>query len=176
MSLRTLARRKVGRIFHVQWPVFKHVENSLRGIRRAARRGYDAIDIDMQITKDGVVVGTHWARPLRRDGFRDPRRLIRPGTPISELTWTQVSRLRAGRWPRRYRINRIERLLVACERRRVVAVLEPKGDPRFAEPWVWQHIATVAEDIGATVSVRALHENSAALAPARNVGFEAWEI
>jgi hypothetical protein len=172
MSLRTLARRKVGRIFHVQWPVFKHVENSLRGIRRAARRGYDAIDIDMQITKDGVVVATHWGRPMVRDGFHDPAGDIPRYRPVKRLTWAQVSRLVAGK----YHIRRIERVLRACARRGVVAVLEPKGDPRFTHDTVWRYIAAVADDLGATVSVRALPENAAALAPAKRAGFQAWEI
>jgi glycerophosphoryl diester phosphodiesterase len=151
----------------------KHVENSLRGIRRAARRGYDAIDIDMQITRDGVIVGTHWARPLKRDGFHDPQHKIPRYRPVRRMTWIQVHRLVA---PRKYRIQRIEVLLRACHRRGITAVLEPKGDPRFAHDTVWRYLATVADDLGATVSVRALHENRAALAPARRAGFQAWEI
>lgn len=173
MALRTVARRKIGRILHVKWPVMKHVENSLRGIRRAARRDYDAIDIDLQMTKDRIIVGTHWARPLKRDGFRDPEGKIPRYRPVRQMTWIQVHRLVA---PKRYRIQRIERLLRACARRGVIALLEPKGDKRFAEDWPWEYMRDVAEDCGATVSVRALHENRAALAPARRAGFEAWEI
>lgn len=172
----TRARRRIGRIFHVAWPVLKHVENSVRGIRYADAHGFKAIDIDMQITKDRVIVGTHWARPMRRDGFRDPKRLIRPGTPIRRLTWTQASRLVAGHRPRRYRIQRIEKLLGVCARHGVVALLEPKGDARFVLDWPWQHIAAVADDLGCTVSVRALPENADALPAARRAGFKAWEI
>jgi glycerophosphoryl diester phosphodiesterase len=176
VTLRTRVRRRIGRILHVAHPTPKHVENSVRGIRRAHRRGFASIDLDMQITKDRVIVGTHWARPLLRDGFRDPKRRIGSHAIVRNLTWAQVARLRAGRWPRRYRISRIERLLSECARLGVVALLEPKGDPRFATDWPWQHIAAVAEDVGCTVSVRALGENAAALKPARKVGFEAWEI
>lgn len=172
MTLRTLARRRVGRIYHVKWPVMKHVENSLRGIRRAAR-SYDAIDIDMQITSDRHIVATHWARPMVRDGFHDPEHKIARYTPIKRMTLAQVRRLIA---PKRYRIQPIERVLRACARRGVVAVLEPKGDRRFREDWPWEHLAAVAEDVGATVSVRALRANRAALAPAHRAGFEAWEI
>ena len=172
MTLRTRARRQIGRILHVKFPVMKHVENSVRGIRRAARRGYDAIDLDLQITSDGVIVGTHWGRPMVHDGFHDPEGKIPRYRPVKRLRWAQVHRLVAGR----YRIQRIERLLRACARRGFVALLEPKGDPRFELDWPWQHIAAVAEDCGATVSVRALHENAAALIPAARVGFETWEI
>ena len=178
MALLTRARRRIGRILHVAYPTPKHVENSVRGVRRAARRGFDAIDLDMQITKDGVIVGTHWGRPLIKDGFRDPRHLIGRHAQVRDLTWTQVSRLVAGRWPRRYRIARIERLLSECADRGVVALLEPKGDRRFAQAWPWEHIRDVAEDVGCVVSVRALTEldGRAHVAAARRAGFEAWEI
>lgn len=173
MALLTRARRLIGRIRHVQWPVMKHVENSLRGIRYAARHGYDAIDLDMQITSDGRIVGTHWARPMVRDGFHDPDHKIPRYRTVRRMTYRQVRRLVSSD---HYRIQPIETLLRACARRGVVALLEPKGDPRFAQDWPWQHLAAVAEDVGATVSVRALRENADALAPARRAGFEAWEI
>lgn len=171
MALRTLARGHVGRIYHRLQP-FKHVENSLRGIRLAARGGYDAIDIDLQMTDDGVIVATHWGRPLAHDGFHDPEGKIPRYRPVRRMTWAQVSRLVSGG----YRIRRIERILRSCADRGVVAVLEPKGDPRFTHDWPWQHIAAVADDCGATVSVRALHENADALPAARRAGFQAWEI
>lgn len=171
--LRTRARRRIGRIRHVKWPTPKHIENSLRGIAYAARHRYDAIDLDMQITADNRIVGTHWARPMMRDGFHDPEHKIRRYTPVKRLTFAQVRRLVA---PGRYRIHPIEKLLRRCARLGVVALLEPKGDPRFREAWPWEHIAAVADDCGVTVSVRALHENRAALGPARDAGFEAWEI
>lgn len=176
MALLTRARRLIHGIGHVEYPTPKHVENSDRGDRRARRQGKDGNDLDLQITKDNRIVNTHWARPMIKDGFRDPRSLIPPHKMVRELTWVQVSRLVAGRWPRRYRIRSIERALYHCARLRIVAVLEPKGDPRFREDWVWQHIAAVAEDVGCTASVRALPENAAALEPARRAGFEAWRI
>ena len=176
MALRTLARRRIGSILHVKWPTPKHVENSARGIRRAKRLRKKSIDLDMQITKDGVIVGTHWALPMVHDGFFDPLGKIGRHTPVSELAWAQVSRLRAVTRGRVYRIHRIEELLAACERYGRVALLEPKGDRRFRIDAPWQHIALVADDLGATVSVRALPQNAAALPPARRAGFKAWEI
>lgn len=173
MSLRTLARNRVGRIFHVAWPVMKHVENSLRGAIYAHKHGYHAIDLDLQMTSDGVIVVTHWARPMRKDRFYDPQHRINPDTPISHLTWRQVRRLRTHDG---YRIQRVERMLRACGRLGVVALLEPKGDPRFRQDAPWEHIAAVADDLGCTVSVRALPQNAAALAPAKRAHLEAWEI
>ena len=173
MALRTRARQRIGRIYHVAAPIKKHIENSVRGVRHAARIGCDAIDIDMQITADGRIVATHWGRPMIHDGFHDQAGKIRRYTPVSRLSFAQVRRLIA---PGRYRIQPIERVLKACARRHVVALLEPKGDPRFAHLTPWEHLAAVADDLGCEVSVRALRQNAAALAPARTVGFQAWEI
>lgn len=178
MSLLTRARRWVNRhgIGHVKAPTPKHVENSNRGDRRAKRAGKRSNDLDMQITKDNRIVNTHWARPMMRDGFRDPYGQIKRGRMVRDMTWAEVSRLVAGRRPRRYRIRSIEDALKHCARLGIVAVVEPKGDRRFRQDWPWQHIRAVAEDVGCTVSVRALPENADALEPARRAGFEAWEI
>jgi glycerophosphoryl diester phosphodiesterase len=169
----TRARRRIGRIFHVEWPRWKHEENSVRGARYASRHGYDAIDLDLQTTADGFIVVTHWARPIRRDRFRDPRHKIGPNRPVSKLDWWQVRRLHT---PDGYRIRTVEHMLRICARLGLVALLEPKGDPRFKRVETWRHIAQVADDVGCTVSVRALPENAGALPAARQAGFEAWEI
>jgi glycerophosphoryl diester phosphodiesterase len=155
------------KIFHVKWPVWKHVENSLRGIRKAARLGYDAIDLDILITKDGVIVVCHWDRPLRRDEFHDINRRIQVRAMVRELTWEQVKGLRA---PGDYRILRIETALAACARVKIIAYLEPKDDPRFASDWPWLHIKAVAAKFGTKVLVRALPQNAAALPFARRAG------
>jgi glycerophosphoryl diester phosphodiesterase len=157
------------RIFHLKFPRMKHEENSIRGIRNAARLGYGWIDLDLQMTSDGVIVVTHWARPMKRDRFKDPRRLINPGETVRHLTWREVRRLRTNDG---YRIPRIEAALRACARHGIGAYLEPKGDRRFHRALPWQHIAQVAEDCGAHVRVYALPQNREALAPARAVGFE----
>lgn len=182
MALLTRARRHIGRIFHVAHPTPKHVENSQRGDRRAKRHGYGGTDLDILITRDNRIVNTHWDRPMLRDGFRDPWRMLSPGVKVREMTWRQVSRLVAGRRLRRYRIRSIEAALLHCARLGIVAVLEPKGDKRFELDWPWGHIAAVAEDVGCTVSVRALRDYPSAgagtrrVAAARRAGFKAWTI
>lgn len=147
------------RIYHLEWPRMKHEENSLRGIRYAARHGFDAIDLDILITRDDVIIGCHWPHPMLKDGFRDPEHRIDPDVNVAHLTWEQVSRLVAGHRPRRYRIQRIERLLRACHKHGIIAYLEPKGDPRFELDWPWQHIHNVAGDVGAHVLVRVQSEH-----------------
>ena len=164
------------RIFHVAHPTPKHVENSDRGDRTAKRHGYDANDLDMLITEDDRIVNTHWDRPMVKDGFRDTHGTMWRETRVRAMTWAEVSRLVAGRWPRRYRIRSIEHALKHCARLRLIAYLEPKDDPRFAADWPWQHIRAVADDVGCEVRVRALPQNAAALAPARRAGFKTKEI
>lgn len=149
------------RIFHVAWPIRKHVENSIRGIRRAARGGYDAIDLDLLITADNVIVVTHWDRPMRRDGFTDRLHRLNHDLRVRDMTWGQVQRLEAGG----YRIMRVERALEECARDRVIAYFEPKGDARFEQDWPWRHIAAVAKREGTRVRVRAIRNY-----PSRNAG------
>lgn len=146
------------RIFHVSWPTPKHVENSVRGIRYAARHGYDAIDLDLLITRDDVIVGCHWVHPMLRDGFRDPLRRISATKAVRSLSWEQVSRLVAGRRPRRYHISRVERLLRACADNGIIAFLEPKNDDRFEQDWPWREIRKAADACGAHVRVRSIED------------------
>lgn len=196
MSVLTRTRRWLaGSIFHLKArEAPKHVENSNRGDRRAKRRGKRGTDLDILMTEadpdcpfedhpehvrgecHGHVVNTHWARLMLRDDFRDPKRKIARATPVHRMTLRQVLRLVAGRWPRLYRVRTLEQALRHCADLGLVAVLEPKGDHRFTQLWVWEYIAATAELVGCTVSVRALPENDAALEPARRVGFEAWQI
>lgn len=163
------------RIFHVGRKEKYHRGNSIRGIRRAHRRGYPAIDLDILMTLCGVIIGCHWPRPLLRDGFRDPKRRVSKTADVADLRWVVVRRLVAG-WVTRYRIQRIETLLAECARVGIIAVLEPKGDPRFDHRATWDYIAKVADDKGADVKVRALPQNASALPAARAAGFQAWEI
>jgi Glycerophosphoryl diester phosphodiesterase family len=176
MALRTLARRQIGRIFHLLRP-FKHVENSKRGARRAKRLGFKSIDWDLQITKDGVIVVCHDNQPMLH-GFFDPLGRLPRDAKISELTWAQVSRLLARSGGLFYRIRRIETMLAFAAHLGLVALLEPKSNRRFSLDWVWQYIAKVAEDVGATVSVRALRElhGEEHVAAARRAGIKAWVI
>jgi hypothetical protein len=142
-------------IFHLKYPHFKHEENSLRGAIYADRHGYDKIDWDLQMTKDRVIVVTHWRRPMRRDGFRDPRHILDPDTPIGQLTWRQVKRLVTHDG---YRIRRIEPMLRFAGRIGIRPVLEPKSK-RFAVDWPWEHIAQVANEAGAHIEAYALRSH-----------------
>lgn len=153
-------------IFHKKHRDPYHEENSLRGIIRAAKarrrirrivrgrsirswvRRWNEIDIDLTITKDGVVVGNHWGRPLLKDGFIDPLGKISKQARIHELTWDEVKRLhtRDG-----YRIRRVETLLAACAEHGIGARLEPKVDSRFEDVETWLPIKAYATKVGCRV-------------------------
>ncbi len=161
-------------VFHVRRGQKYHTENSLRGIRTAKRRGYTEIDLDMLITKDNRIVGCHWRRPLLKDGFRDPKKKLGRNRTVATMTLLEVTRLRAGRWPRTYRIQTIERLLRECARLGIGAVLEPKDDSRFALDWPWEHISKVADDCGAHVRVYGFDLKN--IQAAQRAGFRAKEL
>lgn len=165
------------KIYHVPHGTPYHKENSIRGIRKAKALGYDAIDLDLQMTKDGVIVCTHWGQPMLHDGFRDPllpfadrRRQVR------HMRWARVRRLRVARG--KYRIQRLEVLLAECARLGITAVLEPKGDPRFRTTATWMRIRVMQRASGATVNVYALPElgGEASVAAATAEKFHAWVI
>lgn len=171
------------RIYHVPHGVPYHRENSLRGIRYAASvrhddgtRRYTSIDLDLQMTKDGVIVGCHWGQPMLRDDFRDPLRPWARKGVVRNMSWRRVRRLRVPRT--KYRIQRLETLLAECARLNIEAVLEPKSDPRFQQDSTWRRIRIMQKMTGADVAVYALPElgGEKSVAAAKRLGFTAWVI
>lgn len=152
-----------------------HLFNSIRGIRRAARRGFKRIDLDLCITRDGVIVVNHWPRPMLHDGFYDPLGQIARRAAVHTLLWRQVRRLRTRRL---YRISTLRRCLQACARHGITAVIEPKGDSRFTDPDTWARIDAMRAETGAQVEVRVLAQNNpdGAVVRAASKYFKAWEI
>ena len=119
------------RVFHVHHRAY-HFEDSQRGILTAIRLLFGWIDLDCHVTGDGVLVITHWPRPMIHDGFVDPGPTenqpwpkVHPRTTVEELTWEQVSRLRTRR--RHYRISRADRLVPIATNRGLNVELEMKS-------------------------------------------------
>lgn len=83
-----------GRMYHKSGSQTFAFENSPQGIRYAANHGYDSIDLDIHITKDGVPVATHWGKPMKYDGFHDPQGRLPKNASVKDMTFAQVSRLR----------------------------------------------------------------------------------
>lgn len=122
---------------------------SVRGVRRAARWGATAIDIDVKLTRDGVPVAVHWER-TGRGGFRDPAGVIGATAKVGRLLAEQVTRLVSVDG---YRIWRTRRLMREAARLGVTLCLEAKPDLRFANPEVWEQVAADADSTGASVIV-----------------------
>lgn len=129
--------------FHVAEGVPYYVENSYVGIARAYRRRlakrrkpyHYGIDLDCQVTRDGVVVATHWGTPLRH-GFTDPTGELAADTPIGSMTWAEVRRLRARYHGRTYRIRTAVDLTGRALKRGLGVELELKSDAFAHRPRV----------------------------------------
>jgi len=130
-------------------------ENSPAGIAFAARHGYSSIDIDMQITKDGVPVATHWSQPMKKDGFFDPEHKIRPGKKISQMTLAEVMRLRNK--DGQSRILPLSTMLGELKKHNLGGDLEAKGDPRFANPQMMGQIADMVRKSGIKANLKTIN-------------------
>ena len=197
MPVRTFGRHEVGKKFHVEYPVLKHVENSLRGSRWAKSHNYRTTDLD--ILPDEVLTGFirtqskgtlrfdqiaghiwngHWPDPFRRDGFKDPKRILGRGDHMDEMVPHEIERIVAHSWfhglRRTYHIPHVEAQLQLCGSIGLQVLLEPKHSPVYLRQEVWDYLAMTAESHGCRTAVYSLmHE---CLPFARNAGFAAWPI
>lgn len=115
-----------------KWSRFLHsknyrFENSLQGLKHAAKN-QKAIDLDVNITRDGVAVNTHWADVLKRGGFYDPKGKIPKNARVSQLTAKEVFRLRSKDG---YRIRSMKYMLRKAAKLGVRVEYEAKGSKPF---------------------------------------------
>lgn len=96
----------------------------------ARRKRNRAIDIDVQISKDGVLWALHW-HTLGLNKLHDPWKKHGPDTLIKNLTDSEIRRMRG---PKGQQPHRVESLLMRAEKYRVRVELELKV------PWP-EHIA-----------------------------------
>ncbi|MBS0471346.1 MAG: hypothetical protein JSR60_09760 [Proteobacteria bacterium] len=75
------------------WP-----DNSLEGARACLAEPVDGIEIDVQMTADGVVVAHHDARLARSTTRLDGDWLAERSTPIKAMTFAELQRYDVGRW------------------------------------------------------------------------------
>lgn len=171
-------KQPTGKIYHVPDAPAKvpyAFENSPAGVRHAAKNGYAAIDIDLQVTKDGVVVATHTQDPLRKDarwgGFTDPTGKLKVGSKkkISEMTWAEVSRLvhKDG-----YKIHKIEDIVAQAKKSGIALRFELKQ----SSAWIKKlpEIAAIVSEAKVTAHI-AIQTNKtgwkSTLAYAQRLGF-----
>lgn len=129
-------------------------ENSPAGIKFAAENGYESIDIDMLITKDGVPVATHYARPMEKDGFYDPQGKLAPNTRVSEMTLAEVRRLRNK--DGESQIYSLSTMVELLKKHGIAGDLEAKNDPRFADDQMMGQIADLVRDTGIRANLKTI--------------------
>lgn len=129
-------------------------ENSPAGIKYAAEHGYSSIDLDMQITKDGVLVNTHWSQPMLKDGFYDPEHKLDPKTKVSDMTFAEISRLRND--DGQSRIHTLASQIALLKKYRIAGDLEAKDDPRFATDKVMDEVASLVRQAGIKANVKSI--------------------
>ena len=130
-------------------------ENSPAGIKFAAQNGYASIDLDMQITKDGVPVATHWSKPLDKDGFYDPKGKIKKGTKVSQMTLAEVMRLRNK--DGQSRIYPVSEMVKHLKKHGIAGDFEAKDDPRFATDKVMGYLANVVRASGIKANLKSIY-------------------
>lgn len=129
-------------------------ENSPAGIKFAAEHGYSSIDIDMQITKDGVPVATHWSKPLKKDGFYDPLGKIGKKTKVSEMTLAEVMRLRNK--DGQSRIYPVSSMVNTLKKYGMAASFEAKDDRRFGTDEVMGYLADLVAKSGIKANLHSI--------------------
>lgn len=137
------------------WARFAHFEpyyrnDSIDGLNWAVRHGYNAIDLNFQVTRDRVIVNTHWSQPLLH-GFHDPLGKIAKNARIKDLTWREVSRLRA---PGGHRIRTMNRMLAEAKKRNLRVEFEAKNSPAFTDPAIWARVNKRANQLHLSLQMK----------------------
>lgn len=129
-------------------------EDSPNGIKYAAEHGYSSIDLDMQITKSGVPVNTHWSQPMLKDGYYDPQHKIDPKAKVSDMSQAEVERLRNkdGASVITTMSSQIQRL----KQYGVAGDLEAKADPRFATDAGMGGLAQEVREAGINANLKSI--------------------
>lgn len=132
-----MKRWRLGKPHHPRKGQPYHEVNSIRGIEAARKAGLRWIDLDSQVCwRDStrsirISVNTHWPRPVAKDGFYDPKRVVDRTTLIHSLTWEQVARLRTREG--RYTIRPTIAQYRYAARRRVNVLDEKKAHEDFTD-------------------------------------------
>ncbi len=129
------------------------LNDSTAGVLLAKQLRYRWIDLNFQVTRDGVIVCTHWSQPLRH-GWRDPLGKLDRNTRVWQMTWAEVRRLRhrSGR-----RIYTGLGILRYAARHGVGVEFEVKPSPGFKVPSTWAMIRRVADETDLDIEVKAIH-------------------
>ena len=148
-----------------RWARFFHIatyfiNDSGWGVREAFRKGYSAIDLNFHVTKDGVIVNTHWSKPLLHGFTWDAKtpaawRALPKSIEIKDLTWAQVKHLVARKAGKTYRIRTFAYMARLCARLGLRMEFETKNSPGFLDPRIWATVESTAKALGLNIQVKA---------------------
>ena len=134
------------------------VANTPEGIKFAADNGYESIDLDMLITKDGHMVATHYSQPMKKDGFYDPLKKIDEGTKVSDMTLAEVMRLRNE--DGQSQIYPMSRMIEELKKNGIAGDFEAKNDSRFTTDEVMGGFADMVRDSGIRANLKSIDRSS----------------
>lgn len=145
---------RLARFFH---PKLYRLANSIRGLDAAVRRGYSAVDLDQQVSADGVMHCAHYDEVRKNGDFRwdsetGPR--VARGEKISELSSAQIARLVSS--SDGFRIQPTTRMLSEAKARRLRVELEAKASRKLERPQTWVPVLAHAREEGVRVQVKTL--------------------
>ena len=78
-------------------------ENSLQALEKAAARGYWMVEIDVRLTKDGMLI-THHDNSFKRSFGVD--------STVASMNWADISQLRNSKG---YRVQSVEEVFQFCK-------------------------------------------------------------
>lgn len=137
------------------WAKFAHlkpyyVNDSIDGLDWAVKHGYNAIDLNFHVTRDKIIVNTHWSQPLLH-GFHDPLGKIATNAQIKDLTWREVSRLRSVDG---HRIRTAGRMLREAKKRGLRVEFEAKNSPAFTNSDIWRRVKDLADKLHLSLQMK----------------------
>lgn len=103
-------------------------ENSLEAVRLASRAGFKAIETDVRLTADSVLVAMH-DHTLRRTCLNPDGSRVDKSFKVEDFTMEQLKRdfvLRSSKEEMRTRIPTLEEFLTVCKEEDMLVFIEPK--------------------------------------------------
>lgn len=141
----------LGRLLHKPKGVLYAAWGGVEAVRYAIAHRFGSIDIDVHVSKDGILMAVHWPREWLLDG--------KPLGPIRNHTASELARAvpkNGGRW----RIQPVATLL-AEGRDRIVFCLEAKPDEALELASTWARVKADADRYGCRVVVMTIQRQGA---------------
>lgn len=125
----------LGRLLHKPKGVLYAAWGGVQAVRYAIAHRFGAIDIDVHVSKDGILMAVHWPREWLLDG--------KPLGPVSTHTASELARaVPRGGGP--WRIQPVATLMAEAKGR-IVLALEAKPDPMLERVETWAKVAADAK-------------------------------